>query len=185
MSQIVLYFLLSTSVLSFYMDVVLTLSINAISCRQIPILLCISNNAINTYFWVAAWRQSPETWSLHSQIERIRLECRNEFIGTHFAACINMHILRGVWCLSPMHYFINLAWNILKFVCLKIRLTNVFDFKWRHEQRCRWLLGTYNWHRAHVGDVIIVWRHTRNKTKPNVIWFPVTMVTLTDTDLNI
>ena len=36
--------------------------------------------------------------------------------------------------------------------------------------------------RAHVGDVIIVWRNTPNNTKPNAIWFP---ITLTDTDLNI
>ena len=36
--------------------------------------------------------------------------------------------------------------------------------------------------RAHVRDVIIVWRNTHNSTEPNAIWFP---ATLTDTDLNI
>ena len=63
-----------------------------------------------------------------------------------------------------------------------MRLTHVFDFKRRYGQRCRWLLGTNNWVRAHVGDVIIVWRNIDNNTKPNVMWFP---VRLTDTDLNI
>ena len=79
-----------------------------------------------------------------------------------------------------MHCFINLARNKLKLVCLKLRLTHVFDFKWRPGQPCRWLSGTNNWVR--VGDVIIVWRNTHNNTEPNAIWFP---ATLTDTDLNI
>ena len=78
--------------------------------------------------------------------------------------------------------FINLARNKLKFVCLKLRLTHVFDFKWRRGQPCRWLSGTNNWVRAHVGDIIIVWRNMHNNTEPNAIWFP---ATLTDTDLNI
>ena len=55
-------------------------------------------------------------------------------------------------------------------------------FKWRRWQPSRWLSGTDNWVRAHVGDVIIVWRNTHNNTEPNSIWFP---ATLTDTDLNI
>ena len=46
----------------------------------------------------------------------------------------------------------------------------------------RWLSGTNNWIRAHVSDVIIVWRNTHNNTEPNAIWFP---ATLTDTNLNI
>ena len=70
----------------------------------------------------------------------------------------------------------------MKFVCLKLCLTHVFDFKWRRGQPCRWLSGTNNWVRAHVGDVIIVWRNTHNNTEPNAIWFP---ATLTDTVLNI
>ena len=70
----------------------------------------------------------------------------------------------------------------LKFVCLKLRLTHVFDFKWCLGQPCRWLSGTNNWVRAHVGDVIIVWRNTHNNTESNAIWFP---ATLTDTNLNI
>ena len=78
--------------------------------------------------------------------------------------------------------FINLARNKLKFICLKLRLTHVFDFKWRRGQPCRWLSGTNNWVRAYVGDVIIVWRNKHNNTEPNAIWFP---ATLTDTDLNI
>ena len=61
-------------------------------------------------------------------------------------------------------------------------LTHVFDFKWRRGQPCRWMSGTNNWIRAHVGDVIIVWRNTHNNTELNAIWFP---ATLTDTDLNI
>ena len=88
----------------------------------------------------------------------------------------------GVSCLSPVHYFINLTRNKLKFVCLKLRLTHIFDFKWRRGQPCRWLSGTNNWVRAHIGDVIIVWRNTHNNTEPIAIWFP---ATLTDTDLNI
>ena len=36
--------------------------------------------------------------------------------------------------------------------------------------------------RAHVGDVIIVWRNTHNSKEPNAIWFP---ATLTDTDMSI
>ena len=90
--------------------------------------------------------------------------------------------MRSVSCLSRVHYFINLARNKLKFECLKFRLTHVFDFKWRRGQPLQWLSGTNSWDRAHVGDVIIVWRNTRNNTEPNAIWFP---VTLTDTDLNI
>ena len=70
----------------------------------------------------------------------------------------------------------------IKFICLKLRLTHAFDFKWHRGQPCRWLSGTNNWVRAHVGDVIIVWRKTHNNTEPNAIWFP---ATLTDTDLNI
>ena len=81
-----------------------------------------------------------------------------------------------------MHYFINIARNKLKFVCLKLRLTQVFNFKWRCWQPCRWLSGTNNCVKAHVGDVIIVWRNTHDNTEPNAIWFP---ATLTDTDLNI
>ena len=81
-----------------------------------------------------------------------------------------------------MHYFINLARNKLKFVCLKLCLTHVFDFIWRRGQPCRWLSGTNNWVRAHVGVIIIVWCNTHNNTEPNSIWFP---ATLTDTDLNI
>ena len=81
-----------------------------------------------------------------------------------------------------MHYFINIARNNLKFVCLKLRLTHVFHFKWRYWQPCRWLSGTNNCVKAHVGDVIIVWRNTHGNTEPNAIWFP---ATLTDTDLNI
>ena len=81
-----------------------------------------------------------------------------------------------------MHYFINLVRNKLKFVCLELRLTHVFDFKWRRGQPCPWLSGTNNWVRAHVGDIIIVWRNTHNNTEPNAIWF---LATLTDTDLNI
>ena len=88
----------------------------------------------------------------------------------------------GVKCLSPVHYFINRARNKLKFVCLKLRLTHLFDFKWHRGQPCRWLSGTHNWVRAHVGDFIIVWRNTHNNTEPNAIWFP---AMLTDTDLNI
>ena len=83
--------------------------------------------------------------------------------------------------MSPVHYFINLVRKKLKFVCLKLRLMHVFDFKWRRGQPCRWLSGTNNWIRAH-GDVIIVWHNTHNSTEPNAIWFP---ATLTDTDLNI
>ena len=67
-------------------------------------------------------------------------------------------------------------------ICLKLRFTHVFDFKWRRAQPCRWLSGTNNWVRAHVGDVIIVWHNTHNNTEPNAIWFP---ATLTDTDMNI
>ena len=70
----------------------------------------------------------------------------------------------------------------LNCVCLKLHLTHVFDFKCRRGQPCRWLSGTNNWVRAHVGDVIIVWRNTHNNTEPNAIWFP---ATLTDTDQNI
>ena len=81
-----------------------------------------------------------------------------------------------------MHHFINVARNKLIFVCLKLRLTHVFDFKWRRGQPCRWLSGRNYWVRAHVGDVIIVWRNTHNNTEPNAIWFP---ATLTDADLNI
>ena len=77
-----------------------------------------------------------------------------------------MHTLPGVLCLSLVHYFVNLARNKLKFVCFKIRLTHVFDFKWRHGQPCQWLSGTNNGVRAHVGDIIIVWRNTHN-----AIWF--------------
>ena len=71
---------------------------------------------------------------------------------------------------------------VLTFVRLKLRLTHVFDFKWRRGRPCRWLSGTNNWVRAHVGDVIIVWRNTHNNTEPNAIWFP---ATLSDTDRNI
>ena len=67
-------------------------------------------------------------------------------------------------------------------VCLKLRLTHVFDFKWRRGKPCWWLSGTNNWVRPHVGDVIIVRRNTHNNREPNAIWFP---ATLTDTDLNI
>ena len=49
-------------------------------------------------------------------------------------------------------------------------------------QPCRWMSGTNNWVRAHVGDVIIVWRNTHNNAEPNAFWLP---ATLTDTDLNI
>ena len=84
--------------------------------------------------------------------------------------------------MSPVHYLINLARNKLTFICLKLRLMDVFDFKWRPRQPCRCLSGTNNWVRAHVCDVIIVWRNTHNNTAPNAIWFP---TTLTDTDLNI
>ena len=81
-----------------------------------------------------------------------------------------------------MHYFINIARNKLKFVCLKLHLTHVFNFKWRRWQPCRWLSGTNKCVKAHVGDVIIVWRNTHDNTEPNAIWFP---AKLTDTDLNI
>ena len=81
-----------------------------------------------------------------------------------------------------MHYIINIARNKLKCVCLKLRLTHVFNFKWRRWQPCRWLSGTNNCVKAHVGDVIIVWRNMHDNTEPNAIWFP---ATLTDTDLNI
>ena len=81
-----------------------------------------------------------------------------------------------------MHYFINIARNNLKFVCLNLRLTHVFNFKWRRWQPCRWLSGTNNCVKEHVGDVIIVWRNTHDNTESNTIWFP---ATLTDTDLNI
>ena len=77
---------------------------------------------------------------------------------------------------------IYIARNKLKFVCLKLRLMHVFDFKWPRGQPCRWLSGTYNRVRAHVGDVINVWRNTHNNTEPSAIWFP---AMLTDTDLNI
>ena len=77
---------------------------------------------------------------------------------------------------------INIARNKLKCVCLKLRLTHVFNFKWRRWQPCRWLSGTNNCVKAHVGDVIIVWRNTHDNSEPNTIWFP---ATLTDTDLNI
>ena len=81
-----------------------------------------------------------------------------------------------------MHCFITLARNKSKFICLKLRLTHAFEFKWRRWQPCRWLSATHNWVRAHVGDVIIVWRNTHNNTEPNAIWFP---ATLTDTYQNI
>ena len=81
-----------------------------------------------------------------------------------------------------MHYFINIARNKLKFACLKLRLTHVFNFKWRRRQPCRWLSGTNNCVKAHVGDVIIVWRNTHDNIEPDAIWFP---ATLTGTDLNI
>ena len=80
-----------------------------------------------------------------------------------------------------MHYFINLTRNKLFFLCLKFRLTHVLDLIWRRGQPFRWLSGTKNWVRAHVGDVMIVWCNTHNNTEPNAIWFP---ATLTDTDLN-
>ena len=76
----------------------------------------------------------------------------------------------------------NLARDKLKCVCLNLGLTHVFDFKWRPGQPCRWLSGTNNWVRAHVGDVMIVWRNTHNNTEANAIWFPATLI---DTDLNI
>ena len=75
----------------------------------------------------------------------------------------------------------NVARNKLKFVCLKLRLMRVFDFKSGREQPCRWLSGTNNWVRAHAGDVIM-WRNAHYNTEPNAIWFP---AMLTDTDLNI
>ena len=80
-----------------------------------------------------------------------------------------------------MHYFINIARNKSKFVCLKLRLMHVLNFKWRRWQPCRWLSGTNNCVKAHVGDVIIVWRNMHDNTEPNAIWLP---ATLTDTDLN-
>ena len=72
--------------------------------------------------------------------------------------------------------------NKLKFICWRLRLTQEFDFKWRHGHHCRCLLVTKHWVKVHVGDVIIVWRNTHNNTKPNDSWFP---VTLSDTDANI
>ena len=58
---------------------------------------------------------------------------------------------------------------------------HVLNFKWRRWQPCRWLSGTNNCVKAHVGDVIIVWRNMHDNTEPNAIWLP---ATLTDTDLN-
>ena len=59
-------------------------------------------------------------------------------------------------------------------------MTQGYDFKWRHELRCRWLLGTKNCVKAHVGDVITVQRWTHNNATGNMIWFP---LTLTDIDV--
>ena len=115
--------------------------------------------------------------SLYSQIERLKLKCKNTFL---------IHILPlAITYIHAIPYillFVAGALNKLKFVCLKLRLARVFDFKWRRVQSCRWFSGTNSWVRAHVGDVIIVWRYTHNNTEPNAIWFP---ATLTDTDLNI
>ena len=55
-------------------------------------------------------------------------------------------------------------------------------FKWRHAQPFQWLSDTNNWVRAHVGDIIIVWRNTHHHREPNAIWF---LAMLTDTDRNI
>ena len=78
-------------------------------------------------FLPVAWRQTPETGSgVVAFTDWVAgLKCQNTFIGTHLATYSNMHTLPGVWCLSPVQSFM---------VCLKLRLTHVFDFKWRHGQ---------------------------------------------------
>ena len=129
------------------------------------------------------WQEAP--WglgSLHSQIERLGLKCKNTFISTKFATYSNIHILPGVWCLSPVHCLNNLARNKLKFVCFKLRQTHVFDFKMASEATLPLVVRHNNWVKAHAVDVIIVWRDTHNNTKLNAIWF---LVTFTDTDLKI
>ena len=83
--------------------------------------------------------------------------------------------------MSPVNYFINLTGKFD--ICVYEIMSDArICFKRRRGQPCRWLSGTDNWVRAHVGDVIIVWRNTHNNTEPNAIWFP---ATLTDTDLYI
>ena len=130
-----------------------------------------------------AWRQTPETGSGVVAFTDLaaQLKCKITFIGTRFATYSNIHTLPGVQCLSPVHCFINLTGKFE--ICMYEIMSDArICFKRRRGQPCRWLSGTDNWVRAHVGDVIIVWRKTHNNTEPNAIWFP---ATLTDTDLNI
>ena len=47
-------------------------------------------------WWCIAWCQTL-TWglgSLHSQIEQVRLKCKNIFIGRHFVTSSNVHLYR-------------------------------------------------------------------------------------------
>ena len=51
---------------------------------------------LHVYLGIAC-RQAPETGvELHSETERLRLNCTNELIGTHIATFSNIHILPRV-----------------------------------------------------------------------------------------
>ena len=52
-----------------------------------------------------------------------QVKCKNASVGTHFTTPSNIHVLPDVYCLLPVHCFINLAQNKLKRVCSKLRLT--------------------------------------------------------------
>ena len=99
--------------------------------------------------------------------------CIHKLSGSGWNAKIHLFLRQVSSACRRYTTFKDIARNKLKFVCLKLRLTHAFDFKWRHGQRCRWSLGINNWVRAHVCDVIIVWRNTNNNTTLNAIWLPV------------
>ena len=110
---------------------------------------------------------APDPWngvwgSLHSLIEQLKLKCKNTFL-VHILPLAITCIYCQVSNVCRRWIIINVARNKLTFECLKLRLTHVFDFKWRRGQPYRWLSGTNNWVRAHVGDVIIGWHNTHSK----------------------
>ena len=122
----------TTAKLLCHMQIFVVIRLSNFRWEQNKILSSIWITVTNIISSIEAGSLAPDPWNrvwdhcIH-KLSSSGWNAKIIFIGAHFVTSSNIHVLPGVWCLSLVHYVINLARNKLKFVCLKLRLTQEFD----------------------------------------------------------
>ena len=117
-----------------------------------------------------AWRQTPETGSGVIAFTNWAAEVKYKNVGTQFGTCNN-----------TIYYQVSIVCR--QFIILSMYTETIKKYVWNNVWRMYLISNgfmgnpaggcqTNNWVKAHVGEVIIVWRNMHNNPEPNAIWFP-------------